>query len=301
MARTEIKPGDELIRLPSGTRVLYRDRTHRYWVVDVDTLPAPGQKVTTVPLVGVSTIANIYAKDALPWWSMTVTCDGIADLMARGILRPSDEAPPTGPQIVDLLIEHRLTCNDVRDSAAERGTLAHDVLVRCLRDGKLPRLRDYPREWWPFIRAGASFILDHQPQVIDAETVVACPKLGVAGRYDLFARFPKLGGRTGRVDFKTSDKPLYEDDAADPKHAPYPEHLSQVEGYEVLANASGYEASDFRAVVRLDSEGRWHLYESPAGPEHFLGDLAAYRNRQSLKAAKPRKPETLAVPEGVAA
>lgn len=279
MPQTAIKDGDELVELPSGLPVLYRPHTHNYWSVPEGTVVEPGRKVTTTPLVGVSTVSNIFAKDALVWWGMECGIDAVR-LLAASV----DVARLTSEELVDAVRSAKLTCNDVRDQAAERGTMAHDALLAHFAQGRPPRLADFPADRRGYIMAGAAWLLDWRPDPIDVETVVASAAHGFAGRYDLHARFPTIG-TSGRVDFKTSEKPLYDADG-NLKHRPYPEHLSQVEGYEIAAVESGYGPSDFRAVVRLDSTGRYSMTESPARPAHFLGDLLAYRNRRDLKKAR---------------
>lgn len=276
------RPPNETFTLPSGIVVEYWDE------VGVDRQPQQrrycydGQK-----LVSVSTVANVYDKPALPGWAAKVTIEGLLKLA-------------TDVSIADLTVGgakaalqgHGLDHNAVRDKAARRGTAAHNAFLHLLRDGVIPTFSDYPVEWHPYIQAGVKFVMRFRPEVIDCETVVASVKHGFAGRYDLFARFPTLENRTGRVDFKTVTEWKYgqpRKDGSKDLLPPYAEHVSQTEGYEIAAIESGFEPSDFRAVVRLGPDAEFDFTESWASPEHFLGDLASYRNRQALNAAGAAK------------
>jgi hypothetical protein len=277
------RPPNVVTTLPSGVVVEFWDET------GVDGLPQQrrysydGQK-----LVSISTVANVYDKPALPGWAAKVTVEGVSRLL--DVFGP--EALYSPERIRELLRDQGLDHDSVRDQAAERGTAAHDAFLHLLRDGKIPTLSEYPEEWRPYIQAGVRFVLDEEPEVIDCEQIVASVEHGFAGRYDLFARFPKREGRTGRVDFKTVTEWKYgrpRKDGSCDLLPPYPEHVSQTEGYEIAAVESGMEPSDFRGVVRLGPDGEYDFTESWAEPQHFLGDLASYRNRQALNAAGAEK------------
>lgn len=277
------RPPNVVTTLPSGVTVEFWDE------VGLDGLPQQrryaydGQK-----LVSISTVSNVYDKPALPGWAAKVTVEGVHRLLETF----GAEALYSPDRIRELLRDQALDHDSVRDQAAERGQAAHDAFLRLLRDGVIPNLSDLPADWRPYVQAGVRMILDEAPEVIDCETIVASTDYGFAGRYDLFARFPHRGGRTGRVDFKTVTEWKYgraRKDGTSDLLPPYPEHVSQTEGYEIAAVESGMEPSDFRAVVRLGPDGAYDFTESWAGPEHFLGDLASYRNRQALNTAGAAK------------
>lgn len=244
------RPPNAIVSLPSGIEVEFYDETgvdgqpqQRRYCID-------GEK-----LVSVSTVANVYDKPALVPWAAKQAQMG-------------------------------LDWRKVRDDAAERGKAAHDALVALLADQKLPNPADFPAEQRGYIQAGAKWVLDEEPEIIEAEQIVVSTEHGFAGRFDLLAKFPARDNRIGRIDFKTVTEWHYRKKSdgtpTDELLPPYPEHLSQVEGYEIAAVESGRDDSDFRAVVRLGPDGSYDMTESWARADHFLGDLAAYRNRQDL-------------------
>lgn len=286
------RPPNETIVLPSGVQVDFYDE------VGVDGKPQQRRYLYNgEKFVSISTVSNVYEKPTLVWWAGKVTVEGMIEL-AR--FWPKPLANMTVDEACRVLADQGLDWQSVRDHASARGDVAHKAFLALLSDGKVPVQGDYHPKHWPYIRAGVRWVVDHAPEVIDMETIVASVTHRVAGRYDLHARFPD--GRTGRIDFKTVTEWRYGKPRVDgPRDLlpPYPEHLSQLEGYELCAIESGYEPSNFRAVVRLGPDGEYDMTESWATTEHFLGDVASYRNRQALNAARPRKRR--AKREGVAA
>lgn len=284
MASKPKRPPNTTVELPSGVLVHFWDE------VGVDGEPQQRRYrfgpewESAEKLVSVSTVANVFDKPALPSWAAKVTVAGLKRLESD---RPGCVGRSTVEQLVGALRARGLDHNAVRDEAAKRGDVAHDVLVHALRDGKFPNPRDYPAEYRPWIQAGAAWIVEHKPEVIDAETIVASVEHGFAGRYDLHARFPD--GRTGRIDYKSVTEWHYKrhwktGELTDELLPPYEEHVSQVAGYELAARESGFEPSDFQAVVRLGPDGKFDMTESWASPANFIGDLHAYENRQDQRA-----------------
>ena len=47
--------------------------------------------------------------------------------------------------------------DSVWEVARRRGDVAHEMLLRLLRDGKVPRLSDYPEDLQPWLSAGLKF------------------------------------------------------------------------------------------------------------------------------------------------
>lgn len=273
------RPPNVVTELPSGTKVEYWDE------VGVDGLPQQRRYAPDgTKAVSISTVANVYEKPALPGWAANTTVEGVARLLE---FWPADRLV-TPDDFKRALRDQGLDADSVRDEAARRGDVCHGAMLAMLRDGTIPSLGDFEPRDRPWIRAGAKFVLEEEPVTIDCEVIVASVEHGFAGRYDWFGVLPKRGGRKFRLDYKTVTSWSYgkarQDGTAD-LLPPYPEHLSQVEGYELGARESGMEASDARGVVRLGPDGEYDLCESWATAENFLGDLAAYRNRQALNAA----------------
>jgi hypothetical protein len=282
------RPPNTTETTPSGIEIAFWDKT------GLDGKPQQRRyKINGEKFVSVSTVCNVYEKPALMHWNERITATGVTVLARAG-----NEIPHEPAALIAVLREHGLDWQSVRDAAAERGDQAHDMLVRLIRDGKVPRLSAYPEEIRPWISAGMRWAMHAEPKVLDAERMVASVEHGFAGRFDLYCGL--RDGRTARVDFKTvTEWHVVKDSKGQPTGKllpPYDENLSQVAGYEIGAVESGYPASDVQLVVRLGPDGDYDVCESWARPEHFLGDLAAYRNRADLRAAKKA-----AAPQEVAA
>jgi len=272
------RPPNVVTELPSGIKVEYWDEVGVDGAAQQRRYAFDGQKA-----VSISTVANVYDKPALPAWSANTTLEGVAELRRLGPIPPM-----AADDLKRALWDRGLDHDSVRDEATRRGNVAHGVMLAMLRDGIIPSLGDFEPRDRPWIQAGAKFVLEEEPVTIDCEVIVASVEHGFAGRYDWFGVLPKRGGRKFRLDYKSVTSWSYgrprQDGTAD-LLPPYPENLSQIEGYELGARESGMEASDARGVVRLGPDGEYDFCESWACAENFLGDLAAYRNRQALNAA----------------
>lgn len=293
MPATVMKDGDQLVTLPSGDRILYRDQTHKYWsVIDLTTEVVDGGKVQTEPLVGVTSITGCLDKSrALMPWVEEQTCTAILRLLE------ADQILPGSPQGLRSLMRNlEVGYNFVRDQAATRGQSVHDALERLATGQGLPKLGDFPESDRGFVRALASFWLDAQPVTLATEEIVASRRLGVAGRYDLLASIDTRAlvvdagsGERGEIPAGT-----YRWDLKTGKGIYPVEHFAQLAGYERLARDSGHDWSDGQIVIRLDESGAYEVAVSAATEDDFIGVLGAYRASRRLSASRPRKRKQVA-------
>ena len=275
------RPPNSVEVTPSGIEIEFWDS------IGVDGQPQQRRyRVNGEKFVSVSTVAGVYEKWALTPAAVKLTEHGVIALAQSGI----DIAAQTQESLRALMIERGLHFDSVWGVARERGDIAHDMLVRLVRDGKVPRLSQFPADIRPWISAGLKWFMQAQPKVLDAERMVASAEHAFAGRFDLLCEL--RDGRIGRVDYKTvtewKERRDYKGKPTGKLLPPYDENLIAVEGYEIGAVESGYDASDVRLIVRLGPDGDYDVCESWADADHFLCALEAYRSRKRLTAGEKR-------------
>lgn len=229
-------------------------------------------------LPSVTTILGIIDKPGLQWAAEKLTVKGCVKLAQNGELPQNPEAA------LGKLWHEGLRFRQVWDSKADRGKLSHEDLVHLAEGRALPALDSYPEDQRKFAQGLASFLADFRPAVLESETMVASLEHGYSGRPDLVATLgitqlpdgsgPAPLGR-GLLDLKTHDK-MPRTKAGKVK-TPYPENLLQLGLYEIARRESGYERTDWQAVVAVDSEGNYDFTVSWLEPEAALDFLPAYK------------------------
>jgi hypothetical protein len=164
------RPGDRIEHLPCGLDVLYRDSSHRYWIVD----EWDGEKVAKKRTAySVTSILRILDKgDAITRWAVRITREG-GDWEAA------------------------------RDTAGTRGTSIHDALELLATEGTAPELWNFPADDRGYISALSGWWLETKPEVLQTEVIVAHPEEAFAGRFDLLCR---IDGKVWLIDLKTSKR-----------------------------------------------------------------------------------------------
>lgn len=240
-------------------------------------------------LVSVTTVLGCLDKPGLKYAAEKLGVAGAVALAKDGRL----------PATVDGALS-RMKSEDLRfwqiwGKKSDRGTLAHEDLVKLATGTPLPPLDDLEPEQRGFAQGVAGWYADARPVAIEQEAMVASVEHGFAGRPDLYCTIPTLHP-TARflLDLKTTEE-LPRDRYENVK-APYPEHLLQLAGYEVARVESGYEPSDYQAVLRVDASGATDLFVTVVDPALFLGVLGAYK---ALKGV-PSKPVEMATLEAAA-
>lgn len=230
----------------------------------------------------VTTVLGVLDKPGLKYGAEKATMAGAIELARNGGL------PQDLDRAIGRLQSEGLRFWQVWGGKARRGTVSHEDLVRLTLGQEIFDLDTFPEDQQAFIRGVSGWVADERPEILEAEVMVASKPLRVAGRHDLFGRLPRRHPTAKfLIDLKTTDKlPRYKSGEVKP---PYPEHLLQLGAYELLRRASGYEPSDYQAVLRVDAAGAHDLFVTVADPAAFVAVLECYR---ALKGV-PTKPEAV--------
>lgn len=273
----------ELIELPSGMRLYYVDEDHSYWRCHPD--GRRGRRLSGVTTVISPLDADYRSRERLLRWAARSNGEGIARLAAKALeledaedMRLALSWLENAESIWAALEEQKLTFEDLREAAATRGTNVHVLALQALAEGKaVPEFDLMSDEERGFTRGVVRFWLDHEPDPLDVEQVVADEDLGVAGTFDLRCRLKTRMG-IGVIDLKTGHWISERDHA-------------QIAGYRHLAELCGVGESDWGAILQVNAEGRYQLIECQASAEDFLASLRAYRTQARIRAAaaKARK------------
>jgi len=269
----------EKVELPEGPPIYYRDSDHSYWEGlnkkgDGGTGRVPGMSTVTKPLD--------YEPGGLLRWAARTNGVGIAELVSDALAGDPMALPGELDWLTDHesiwreLSERKLTFEDVRDRAAERGTNVHQRVLHALAVGaKVPSLADLSDDERGYGQAVMAWWHDRDPVALEAEQVVYSTTHHVAGRFDLRA---KIDDEVWLVDAKTSG---FISNAA---HA-------QLRGYELAARECGVGTSERQVILRLDPSGTYDEIECVAEEIDFVTALATYQSskrigRDARKAAR---------------
>jgi hypothetical protein len=155
-----------------------------------------------------------------------------------------------------------------RDEAADRGTAVH-LAGEKLGRGEPVRLADHPAAWRGWMRGMARAWLALNPRVIESEQIVCHPKLGYAGRFDVFVA---LDDTLALLDYKSGKGKVYD-------KAHYQTRL-----YEMARRACGMEPADRILIVGVDDDGGFQLVDCEATEEDALALLQTFRSRKRINA-----------------
>lgn len=194
-----------------------------------------------------------------------------------GILDKSNALIPWAVKLAHQGIDWR----EARDSAGERGTSTHDLIVRMMAEGRGGRLSELEDEHRPYGQAAARWLLDRSPKLLDAERMVCTDQY--AGRFDLLA---EIDGTPTRVDFKTVSQFAYKRKGGEPtdvKLPPYPENALQIIAYETASRFAGYQSADALLIVRLGPDATYDETQVAYDPDRFSAILAAYEAKRATE------------------
>jgi hypothetical protein len=307
-----------LTATPSGIQIAYFTEPKRMYKIrqgepGMDSLVySPEEDWAEVP--SVTTVLDVLGKDALSWWGMRVGIKGMFKLWDMGLVTFTTDGAlaatvdavwqladcEDGGNIEQLLKQNKLTVNDVKSDAGERGQSAHDALEAWAIDTSFrPDPNDYPPEEWPYLVALCKFIEDMGDawETEGVEVAVGSAEHGFAGRYDLRGRVlrdVKLVNRTLTIDGKgllkkgashiilpAGTKCLLD---AKTSKSVYPTHLMQLEAYEGAGIECGYSETDMRAVIHLAGlHGEYQFFPAKASYADFLDLIPAYHAVQRVK------------------
>lgn len=273
------------IDLPNGSALYYVEEDHSYWRCKPD--GSRGRRLTG--LTGVIKPID-FRPDNLMRWAAKLNGEGIAELCGPILAATNTDSIPdalawldSADSIWQALEDAELTYNHIRDRAAQRGTNVHELALRALAEGKpVPDFDSMSDEEKGYAQGVVKFWLDHDPEPLDVEQIVADEELGVAGRFDLRAKLSTYDG-IGLIDAKTS---AYISEGA---------HV-QIAGYRFLAEACGVGETDYGAILRLSEDGDYELIDVQAEATDFLAAVDCYRRAARIKSAagKARREKALA-------
>lgn len=255
----------------------YHAGTDREIVIDF----TPGNhryRVNGQYMPSVTTMLNLLAIDALPWWGMKVGVQGAVELETR---LPGATRVLTADEIITELVKRKLDVNRVREAAADRGNLPHEQLAVYATTGQSPTLDEVPADRHGFTMALAAFLLDARPEFVDSELLVASVEYGYTGTLDARVIMPdttylvtdwwidedgefqeergEFSPALRMIDAKTSETPRTK-----PGRGVYTQHHLQLALYENAAIECGKEPTDEQLVVNLHESGRYKVARNVA-------------------------------------
>lgn len=182
-----------------------------------------------------------------PW------AEDVGHKAAIAIYERDGELPTSVAELKQLVREAGLTCEDEKQSGADRGSSLHLAIEAMIRTGDVISVNDFEDpEHAKYAQSFAQFMLDYQPVFEEAEIRVVHPELGYAGTFDAIGRVtakPKgargvdLTGKRIVFDFKTNKK-----------KSVYEQHLYQLAAYELALTHWGVDVQG-SAVVALGPAG----------------------------------------------
>lgn len=228
-------------------------------------------------MVSVTTFLRVLDKPALTRWKEDTGIRNAIAAERAGLLK--DIAVD---DIASILRDNKMGSEAALATATTRGLDIHKLLEDFVTKGAVPSPADFPPEHKGYVRNLVAWLLsatDRGLEVEASEQLVAHPKLGYAGRYDLRA---KLGGLSFLIDLKTN------------RHGRvWPDHHYQPVAYAHAAIESGEEPPYQCLIVAVGPES---YEEMPARvtPGEVKKVLDCYRVVQKLDTAIKQERERVA-------
>lgn len=210
----------------------FEEKKHRY-------------SLDSKPLDGVTGILKVLDKPALPWWGMRIGIAGIVTLLER--LGP--DFPDTSDEIAamldieQLLKDHKLTVNHVKEDAGARGSAAHDQLEEYAVNDRLLRPSKAPVAAQGYLRSAAMMLAETKPEYLASEVMVWSREHWYAGTFDAIVRYL---GDLELWDYKSSKNG-------------YETHALQMGAYERARRELGLEPIRKGRVVLLTADGDFDI------------------------------------------
>lgn len=253
----------EIVSTPSGIRIAYFDKSHRYKI------GRTAEDMSFVP--SVSTILDRALPKNLSGWAERIGVEGALAVLEAGT---PDARAWTADEVLAAMRDDRLRYWQRRDEAATRGTSVHQAF-ETLALGQIPKLADYAEHERGYISGVARWWADYEPKVIHAELMVCSWSHKYAGRMDLLAETNRHPG-AGVYDLKTS-KSVRDS------------HHFQTAGYRLAVEESGYSTTTVGAIVRVGEDGTYESVESWATPEQFLALHESYLAQKQFEQDTPKE------------
>jgi hypothetical protein len=272
--------------LPDGSTIYFEPKAHAYFGEIKESKSAEGgySYVQSSRLPGVSTIAKHLdgSVEGLLYWAVKLELIGIAKLAAQALQEGRDMTWLCEQRSIrDELAQAGLAWTDIREQAAERGNLAHELQVAIFTGGQ-PSLKAFPDDQRGYGQALFSWVRDRAPRPLAVETVTADLSIGVAGTFDLMAevdpdRFDDLPFEIDRPFTILSDAKSRES-GKDRRS----DHI-QLIGYERCNRACGNGATDYQLVLLLLEDGTYKEKWCVATDADFAAALTAHNQGKALE------------------
>lgn len=219
-------------------------------------------------MVSVTTFLRVLDKPALVRWKEDTGIRNAIAAERAGLLKDIGIDDVAG-----ILRNNKMGSEAALATATTRGLDVHKLLEDFVTTGAVPSPANFPPEHKGYVRQLVAWLLsatDRGLEVESSEQLVAHPKLGYAGRYDLRAR---LGGLSYLIDLKTN------------RHGRvWPDHHYQPVAYAHAAVESGEEPPYQGLIVAVGPDS---YEEMPArvSPGDVKKVLDCYRVVQKLDTA----------------
>lgn len=283
--------------LPDGSTIYFEPDDHAYYGEVKEAKSAKGgySFVRASRLPGVSTIAKHLdaSVEGLLYWAVKLDQIGIAKLAVKAIEEGRDLTWLQEQESIRReLSEAGLAWTDIRDQAAERGNLAHELQVAILT-GEKASLSVFPEDQRPYGQALFKMVRDLAPKPVAIEKVTASPSKQFAGTFDLLADFEpdrfEAAGHTLPFEIDREFRVLSDAKSRESGKERRADHV-QLVGYEEANVECGIGASDYRLAVLLLPDGNYKLKWCAATPADFYAALTAHRSGKHLD-SRMRNPE----------
>jgi hypothetical protein len=283
----------EVHDLPDGSTIYFEPKAHAYYGEIKENSRSEGgySYVQSSRLPGVSTISKHLdgSVEGLLYWAVKLELIGIAKLAVKALDEGRDMTWLCEQESIRReLSEAGLAWTDIRDEAAQRGDLSHELQVAIFTGGQ-PSLKAFPDDQRGYGQALFTWVRDRAPQPIAVETVTADLSIGVAGTFDLMAevdpdRFDSLPFEIDRPFTILSDAKSRES-GKDRRS----DHI-QLTGYERCNRACGIGATDYRLVLLLLEDGTYKEKWCVGTDADFAAALTAHNQGKALE-KRMNKPE----------
>lgn len=303
MAQETVREQFTTASTKAGVEIRYQDETHSYWVRG----PEGGDWVPCD--FSMSGVADCLNKPGLPPWAFKMGLKAVGLLAERGFIRhtPEGQIVVMGAERWELIQtfagedallyrakEQKVTQNDHRDKAGDRGNSVHAALEAWVKDQVMPVADFYPIEEQGYVRGLIAFLTDLGPlkSKPQAEIMVGSVEHRIAGRYDLEAVLqgarlvtkkasPKWTGAD--TDHHSAKGPVYTEfkgrtlfDLKTSKGIYLGQKL-QMTGYEGCRLECGMQKTEQQLIVSVGDDGTYMVGVADTTWEEFLNVLSLAR------------------------
>jgi hypothetical protein len=291
---------------PSGIEIAYEPEPKRRYLIRQTEGGMEGlfHEEGWAEVPSVTTALEVLEKGGLSWWGMGVGVDGVLSLIREGVMRQEGGflcrladwpwTPVDSEGVVELLKAHKLTVNDVKGKAGDRGVAVHDALETWAKTGDKPDPSIFPDEQRGYVVGLLAFLNDVESAEPEAcEVMVGSVRHGFAGRYDI--RFkttkehPVVVHRTPvkGPQYALLKPGMYLGDLKTSRGIYHSHHL-QLAAYEGASQECGFDPTDAQGILNVSHDGTYQFKRSVATLDDFLAVKATYEVVARVKGAMKR-------------